>query len=488
MKYFSFFDNEEENKIKYELENEQRDVLHGIIVLSINNFVIVNEMFGKSQGEKVLRKVNENLNTTLKGTDLVVKVRGDEFIIMTKLIREIKNIEKLANLLIGAVAEIEVMDSFYLTASVGMAIYPFHGKEYSILKNKAYQAMYRAKANGKNEYRLYNNAITKAMYQEYIFDRQRFMNSYESEEYFSIDIANRYHDICKELFKGSTDPLDAMHTIMELTCLYLGFSRGYMYSSRGFNERESKMFRYANSGYEFGNESEARRLILQDLQARLAENYNSLSLISVNDDIDVEIKLTLEDDGVTQLLYFPIRVEDKLIGACVLENMQDDLIELSEAELKRLEDDMGSIHSYYANMRDRRFSRDNLAKLALFDNIDACIYIVDSQTHRIEFANKKALNLSSGNVNGELFYKVLNNKEELPADCAMLTMSPDDPHATATDYLYNYSTRQWNKVLCSWMDVYENKYKAIWIGIDVNEFVAEEKEIGSDDEIGSRFL
>lgn len=169
MKYFDFLDNEDENSIKREIENENQDVLHGIIVFNIDNFIIVNEMYGRAYGDRILKIVSDQMSKMFRGTDIVVKLRGDEFIVLTKNIREIRNIELLATKLLDSVSGIKVMDSFFLTASVGLAIYPFHGTDYSELKNKAYQAMLRAKANGKNRYRLYDSARTKALYHEYIY-------------------------------------------------------------------------------------------------------------------------------------------------------------------------------------------------------------------------------------------------------------------------------------------------------------------------------
>ena len=69
MKYYDYLDNEEENKIKHVLENETKsDALHGIIVLGVDNYVIVNEMYGRQYGEFILRHVNDIIldNAVLK--------------------------------------------------------------------------------------------------------------------------------------------------------------------------------------------------------------------------------------------------------------------------------------------------------------------------------------------------------------------------------------------------------------------------------------
>ena len=155
MKYYDYLDNEEENKIKHVLENETKsDALHGIIVLGVDNYVIVNEMYGRQYGEFILRHVNDIILDMFRGSDIIVRLRGDEFIILSRNIKELGNIELLASKLIKYISNVYVKDSFYLTVSVGLSLYPIHGKDYSELKNKAYQSMLRAQSNGKNNYRL----------------------------------------------------------------------------------------------------------------------------------------------------------------------------------------------------------------------------------------------------------------------------------------------------------------------------------------------
>lgn len=473
MKYFDFLDNEDESVIKREIENEDRDVIHGIIVFNIDNFIIVNEMYGRAYGDRILSIINEQMSKMFRGTDIVVKLRGDEFIVFTKDIKEINNIEVLASKLLDSVSGIRAMDSFFLTASVGLAIYPFHGKDYNDLKNKAYQAMLRAKANGKNSYRLYDSARTKALYHDYQINKDSFDMNFTSEEYFNFDIDNRYQDICIQMFREDKDALSAMNSIMELTCLYLGFSRAYMYNKNGLTESQKRKLRYANSGYEFGKESEAKKAILNDLHIRLEENYKKIALIDIDDDgVDEEVRITLEDEGVFQLLYIPLYNAGEISGAFILENLSDQIVEFTDEELEELSSQMSSIQSYFYNTYEKRFSRETLAKLEMFENFDACVYIIDAKTHCIEFANSKALSKRSATCIGELCYDVLCGKKEVCSECPLKGMNPDDPHAKAHCDLYNYSAREWDRMTYSWMDVYENRNKAVVLGVDVSDYLS----------------
>ena len=285
MKYYDYLDNEEENKIKHVLENETKsDALHGIIVLGVDNYVIVNEMYGRQYGEFILRHVNDIILDMFRGSDIIVRLRGDEFIILSRNIKELGNIELLASKLIKYISNVYVKDSFYLTVSVGLSLYPIHGKEYSELKNKAYQSMLRAQSNGKNNYRLYDSARTKALYYDYLFNKPRYEIRMKNDGYFDFNMAEEFNDICMNMFRTCRDSLSAMNSIMELCCMYLGFQRAYMFEEEELSEYASKMLRYAAQGYEFGKDSKIRRALTEDLQARLVENYSEITLINIEDE------------------------------------------------------------------------------------------------------------------------------------------------------------------------------------------------------------
>ena len=222
MKYYDYLDNEEENKIKHVLENETKsDALHGIIVLGVDNYVIVNEMYGRQYGEFILRHVNDIILDMFRGSDIIVRLRGDEFIILSRNIKELGNIELLASKLIKYISNVYVKDSFYLTVSVGLSLYPIHGKDYSELKNKAYQSMLRAQSNGKNNYRLYDSARTKALYYDYLFNKPRYEIRMKNDGYFDFNMAEEFNDICMNMFRTCRDSLSAMNSIMELSLIHI---------------------------------------------------------------------------------------------------------------------------------------------------------------------------------------------------------------------------------------------------------------------------
>lgn len=476
MKYYEFLDNEEENAIKRIIENETSEVLHGILVFNIDNFIIVNEMFGRSTGNQILKQVQDKMQRLFRGSDIIVKLRGDEFIVFSKNIRELSNIELLANKVLKKISSICVNDSFNLTASVGLAIYPFHGSEYKELKNKAYQAMYRAKANGKNSYRLYDSARTKAMYHEYMYNRAQF-NKSNHENYFEFGENKSFFDLCTSFFREDRDAISAVNSILEINCIYFGFSRGYVYTKADISEEDKRKLYYANSGFEFGKESEIFKTLKEDMICRLAEKYSGFTLINANDEsVEDEVRLFLEDQNITQILFYPVINGENPVAYFILENLSDELVEFTMDELAVKDDEFKSIQTYFYHSYDKSNSKEHLAKLEMFENIDACVYLIDSSSYTIEYANRKAVLTDSVNRVGSKCFETFCNAGTPCEECPLRNMNPDEAHANASNESYNFATRNWAKNLFSWMDPVENKGKALMISVDVDKYFAELKD------------
>ncbi|MCR4650797.1 MAG: GGDEF domain-containing protein [Lachnospiraceae bacterium] len=471
MKYYEFLDNEEENEIKRIINNEKEDVIHGIIVFNIDNFVVVNEMFGRSYGDSVIKEVGEKIGKVFRSSDHVIKLRGDEFIVFTHDISELGNIETLAGKLLNTVSSIEVKDSIELTASVGIAIYPFHGTDYAELKNKAYQSMYRAKANGKNRYRIFDSARTKVLYYDYLYNKDKYESNKDAGFFDILDNNMDFFDMCTRMFIEEKDTDSTLNSIMELECVFLGFSRAYIYSNMGLTGERLNKLSYANNGYEFGRESEAFQAIKADMIARLWERYSTLSLIDAEDDlVDEVVREYLNDNGITQMLIYPIFNGEDAVGMLMFENLDADKLEFSTQELYQLDDNFHSIQAYYFNTHDKKNSREQLSKLELFENLDACVYIVNSKTHDIEFANRKAVQSDFGNIIGDKCYSIFRNKEKPCRECPFKKMDINDPKANANIDAFNFANNCWCKFLYSWIDTRDNKGKALIIAVDINNY------------------
>lgn len=126
-----------------------------VLFLDLDGFKSVNDTYGHLEGDELLKQVSNRFRDVLRQRDLVFRVSGDEFVIITDEVGY-ANLEVLANRILR-----EVRRPFTLlaatagiTVSVGVAQYPENGRDPHSLLLVADASMYKAKNSGKNQYYL----------------------------------------------------------------------------------------------------------------------------------------------------------------------------------------------------------------------------------------------------------------------------------------------------------------------------------------------
>src|SRR5690606_1286620 len=108
-------------------------------------------------GDKRLLKVGEQLRQKLRKSDTIARLGGDEFIMLQTNISSMDEVYKLASRLLNIFKKPWKLDDreFYVTASIGISIYPNDGTDLKELMKNADAAMYRAKEKGKNNFQVF---------------------------------------------------------------------------------------------------------------------------------------------------------------------------------------------------------------------------------------------------------------------------------------------------------------------------------------------
>ncbi|NLK00601.1 MAG: diguanylate cyclase [Clostridia bacterium] len=125
----------------------------GVMFMDLDNFKTVNDILGHRCGDGLIKKVAHGLKERLRKTDTVARFGGDEFLIMLNNISSAKDITKVADDIMDLFAEPFKIDGreLYITASIGIAVFPYDGAEAETLIKNADIAMYRAKSGGKKQ-------------------------------------------------------------------------------------------------------------------------------------------------------------------------------------------------------------------------------------------------------------------------------------------------------------------------------------------------
>ncbi len=128
-----------------------------VLFLDLDRFKLVNDMMGHAVGDNVLREVAGKLRRCIRKNDTIARLGGDEFTIILPRVDSTEGVGKVAEKIIKALQKPWVLGQkeFYLTASVGIAVFPHDGSDAEAILKHADIAMYRAKEQGGNSYQFY---------------------------------------------------------------------------------------------------------------------------------------------------------------------------------------------------------------------------------------------------------------------------------------------------------------------------------------------
>jgi diguanylate cyclase (GGDEF)-like protein/PAS domain S-box-containing protein len=132
-----------------------------VLFLDLDGFKKVNDTLGHDAGDMLLRGVAKRLKETIRASDTVARVGGDEFIFVLNEIGSDENAELMAKKIIAVLSEpFELKGQrCHVGGSIGIAIYPDASTDADSLIKQADNAMYLAKQSGKNTFKFYRDVV-----------------------------------------------------------------------------------------------------------------------------------------------------------------------------------------------------------------------------------------------------------------------------------------------------------------------------------------
>jgi diguanylate cyclase (GGDEF)-like protein/PAS domain S-box-containing protein len=152
----NLFDEELHNAIH---RPQQEREFFALFFIDLDNFKYVNDTYGHAIGDEVLVVVATRLRHIFRQDDTIARFGGDEFVVLVKSLDKAEYTSQLAQKILAVFEEpIRIGgQSFEITASIGISLYPQDALDVQTLIEQADQAMYSAKKNGRNTYRFYTS-------------------------------------------------------------------------------------------------------------------------------------------------------------------------------------------------------------------------------------------------------------------------------------------------------------------------------------------
>ncbi len=145
----------------------RRDGSHrfALAFIDLDNFKHINDYYSHVIGDALLVKVAERIRRTLRDTDMLARISGDEFLLLIYPFAGEEEVRNIVNALLDALKQPFHIEAFevFTSASIGVSIYPEHGASYEVLRRNADNAMYRAKNGHKGEAVFFDSSIGERM-------------------------------------------------------------------------------------------------------------------------------------------------------------------------------------------------------------------------------------------------------------------------------------------------------------------------------------
>lgn len=135
----------------------------GIMFVDIDKFKTINDSLGHDAGDMLLKTISKRMQHSVRETDTVARLSGDEFIVLLDGCKDVNDIFVAIKKLVGAFQEPFIFsnESFRITMSIGVSVYPNDGAIASKLLKNADIAMYKAKSQGRNRYVFFDQEMNQ---------------------------------------------------------------------------------------------------------------------------------------------------------------------------------------------------------------------------------------------------------------------------------------------------------------------------------------
>ena len=181
------------------IQSKRNETELAVMFVDLDRFKLVNDTLGHIKGDELLQQVAGRLKESLRRGDTLARLGGDEFTIFLPELQTREDAQVVAEKFLECLQQAFFLDGHevYISASIGIAVYPTDGDSMDDLLRHADIAMYQVKADGKNGYSFYDPTMLDASYQKITLEQslRRALDQGELEMYYQPQIDVRTGEI-----------------------------------------------------------------------------------------------------------------------------------------------------------------------------------------------------------------------------------------------------------------------------------------------------
>lgn len=147
------------NQLEYTIKQaSERDAMLSVYFLGLDRFKLINDTLGHATGDKLLKTISERLSNYAKEGFIVARYGGDVFSIISPQLQDVSEANLIAQEFLDIISQQINIDGheLFVTASIGITLFPLENDSVDSLLKAADSAMYNAKTSGGNRYLYYD--------------------------------------------------------------------------------------------------------------------------------------------------------------------------------------------------------------------------------------------------------------------------------------------------------------------------------------------
>lgn len=441
---------------------------HALFVIDVDYFKQINDQFGHVFGDTVLSEVGRKIKALFRKEDIVGRIGGDEFIVFMKDIHGQSVVLSKAEQLCEGLREAFTKNdqTYQISGSVGVSIFPQHGRNYMVLFSNADRALYVAKESGKNGYISYNTKMAKETKEARGEETEL---SYIESKTFSENVSGYIFKILYEAKKKE----DGINGVLEIVGKYFKVSRVFVYE-------KSKDGASLKNTFEWCEEKTAPEI--KDPPYALLENFglleenrfdeDGLYFLRKKEEMKYEERFFLEKKGIKSLLLCSINENGCYSGFIGFEQREFSR-KISKKEATDLKEVSSILGVFIRELRlNEIYGMAQNTTISLADALDSDAYIIDPETYQILFFNKRALRFSTKVRTGEVCFEVLWGRKRTCRLCPMRKLKESDgEEGPCVLERKDSKTGKWTKSIASWVEWTDGRKCCLIESVDITKYM-----------------
>lgn len=165
-----FFDRLEQSIKRTKRNND----LGALIFIDLDHFKSINDTLGHHVGDLLLKEVAKRMENSVRNSDTVSRLSGDEFTVILPQIKETSDAGLVAENIINSLTQPYDLDGnkINVTCSAGVSVFPLDGEDPELLLTCSDSAMYQAKETGRNKFKFYSSKLDENAHQKRDFENK----------------------------------------------------------------------------------------------------------------------------------------------------------------------------------------------------------------------------------------------------------------------------------------------------------------------------